>query len=413
MHHVLLIPEIVSEIIESGNGDPQLMRTCLTINSLFNLESTRIRWRQCGTELAWKLKGPAVGDLVRAIQRDLKRAQFYANFIKVLKLTNKMQNSGWPHYEMQQCDAKFFQYLGLLEFPMLQDIKFANHSGCTFNINAEIMAPFMQATLKNIRLSRIPGLSDGFLQLLGRCRLHILDIEDIDESNITQHGMTLFLRQMHYMGQLSITGLHDSWSSAAFDIISNMNTLQALILPLIQDAWIPVAGSFPRLHFLGGGLSGQALANIHTVVPDLSTLHIDLTRILPDTHRLILTETSNFKSLTTLLIKLNSNDHLVWSDLSILVKGCQSLKFLLIMDKESTQLSAVDITDDLMEEMAIYSPRLEHLSLCYERPNILSWRSIASLSRYCKCLQSLKMTTGKFFLSLLFTLPLSSLYLPS
>ena len=103
MHNLLSLPEMVGAILTANTVDHALLYRCLQVNRLFSHETTRILWNRCKTELQYyekRNKIPQVHDLASIASRDLKRAQYYATFIRELSFVRNSED--WENTEGEQ-----------------------------------------------------------------------------------------------------------------------------------------------------------------------------------------------------------------------------------------------------------------------------------------------------------------------
>jgi hypothetical protein len=125
MHRALLLPEIVATVLRSEADSPGFLNTALLINRLFSLETTRMLWKGCGVRWNSATAGhvtPNIRHLVHIIQMDLKRAQFYADFIHILLFDDEGEDSYFTE------EARWHNKLAALDFPNLKEVGFFGYA---------------------------------------------------------------------------------------------------------------------------------------------------------------------------------------------------------------------------------------------------------------------------------------------
>lgn len=143
---------------------------------------------------------------------------------------------------------------------------------------------------------------------------------------MSEDGLVRFLDNTDSLDSLDIrTGLDNSWSYKAFDVITRHRNPKLLSIPDIQDDWVhslryvsPISPAFPSLKYFYTGTSDQGLECLARYAPNLETLGIDLQNLPPSHH--ILASASCFTRLTRLTIHFGPQSSLSGQELVLLAE---------------------------------------------------------------------------------------------
>ncbi|QSZ33665.1 hypothetical protein DSL72_005233 [Monilinia vaccinii-corymbosi] len=407
MHRALFLPEIIKIILETESSSPGFLHTCLLISKTFSLEATRMLWYACGAYYPPEVYSHVTPDIKHLAQiaiEDVRRAQYYANFIHVLSFYQEetREDSEEEDYDIdfEPEEIKWHKELVSLQFPQLEDFTLFKDGHQGGMKTEDIITHFAQPNIKEFRVHEGDGLSDSlFHKLAHSCpRLKVLELSNMDESNVSEDTLVQFLTKADTLTWLAIrTALHGGWYDKAFLATARLPNLSHIAIPDIQDTWLDSIRQmnsstpiFPSLKELETGISDHNLECLVRYLPNLELLDIDL-EDLPPSHN-ILASASNFINLTSLTVKFSRKSSISSNDLLLLVQNCPSLDRLALGQPRSTNFprSELDITDSTIDEVAqILGTRILSLVIVLDRPTLLTWRSVCSLARYCKNLVGL------------------------
>lgn len=427
MHRALLIPEIVTGIIEAGNSSPGFLYTCLFTSKVFSLEASRILWYRCGASEYPEAYGHATPDirhLAQIVIHDAGRAQLYANLVHVLSFSKEEpEESEEPEYasdlseDEDEDDAHLYEIrwhkeLATLQFPLLEEFTLYETSNKMESNTGDMIAHYAQPYIRSIKAYRGNGLSESlFGSLTHSCpRLTSLILNNITASKGFEHALVRFLKKADALTWLDIrTGVYDSWSYEAFKAIARLPNLTHTTIPDIQDEWVDSVCStdcsssepkFPSLEDLETGMSNHGLECLAHKVPELQVLDLGLHNF-PSSHQ-ILMSASGFSHLTSLTIDYGERSRVSGNELLHLVRNCPLLERLSIGEvKDATVYpetsgrppTGLDINDNIIDEMAqVLGARIVHLRVFLDRSDLLTWRSILSLAQYCENIMDLSIS---------------------
>lgn len=396
MHRALLLPEIVATVLRTESSSPGFLYTCLLINKIFSLEASRILWHGCGAGrnifAPAEHVTPQIQHLARIILKDARRAQFYANFIHILRFHDEGESNDFLD------EARWHKELASVQFPYLEEITMYESDNATSLNTGDAVIHYMQPNLKYITLQKGGMLSDSFLDTLNRScpKLRALVLNRISESTVSEDALLRFLNGTNELLFLDIrSGLYSGWSYQVFEVITRYHSLRLLFIPDIQDDWVQplrhadaVSPAFPNLRHLFTGISDEALNCLVRHAPNLVTLRISC----PSKSHRILALASSFTRLTKLKIHFGPQSTVNGHDLVLLAQQCSELSMLCISEEEGYRPSGSGINDSIIDEMAQNIAEISQLSLLFDRPDLLTWKSILSLARHCNNLEMLKLT---------------------
>lgn len=421
MHRALLIPEIVTHIIDCNGSDAGYLHTCLLINTLFFHSTARILWYGCG--VGSSTKGhvtPYIRHLVQIARRDAERGQFYADFVKLLRFGEEIilenKDGGLVGREYGNKNL-YHEELGRLslEWTNIEDLEIAE-SECWNKERGAILMQYLQPKLRKLTLHQRDAIGDGFWEMLGeRCPgLKWLALKPgIVEDGVSKEGLVRFLGK-YKLECLDIRAEGDVWErvweQGMLEVLSKQSNLKQISIPDIEDASIEQLANrheatddtaFPALKSLRTGLSASALYSLRRVTPHLLTLSLDLRRISLSACTSILLNVSIFSQLSDLSIKFPANAQIHGDDLIHLAQSCPSLSRLSIaQDQPHTERPcSLNITNSHVETLARSAVNLKELYLLFRVPrNATSTEiyptelALESLARHCISLERLWLT---------------------
>ncbi|KAF2242161.1 hypothetical protein BU26DRAFT_382430, partial [Trematosphaeria pertusa] len=320
MHRALLLPEVVATILQNEVSTKGFLFTALFINKLFFKEASRILWYGCGTRY-----GNPIYHLARIVKNDQRRAQLYADLIRMVHFAYEFSNDEYTE------EAKWHEQLTRLQYPQLERVHFEDAlDSVSFN-RGDIIIHYAQPNVKEFRLRGGSMLSDSFLETLGqRClRLRSVELEIHKQNYISVKGLVNFLERSQSLEIVHLReGFENSWSARAFEVISQYPRLELLSIPDVEDTWIEsLAAGFPVLTSLWRfGASDRGLERMHRVAPNLTTLHLDLTNLSPSHHALA--SASNFSLLAMFSVKFAPGSSINGQELVLLAQNCPNLTWV-------------------------------------------------------------------------------------
>lgn len=403
MHRALLLPEIVTAIIRAGKTEEGLLCSCLLVNRLFYFETCRILWKGCYGIFGVGHVSPKISDLGNMLLRpDIgrDRAQFYANFVRVLVFQEDEFNG--------DDDARWHPQLHKLQFPLLEDLNiWKTRSAEEFNTEENILH-YVHPGLRDIRVDASGPLSDSFLDEISRLcpRLQQLDI-DFKNVTISKKGLTRFLARMSSLEGIHIAALDDSWSAEALAAVGKYERLKLLHVPATHDTWFDVLDScprqdlFPALKYLYClNTTGKALRRLHHINPYLEALHVynsglggtdDVTSVA-----------AHFSQLTNFRYQSGPNAHITGHNIVQLARGCRYLISLSIGQDQTEIPTAIDIDDHVVLLLCQALPCLKELCLLFDSTSPPTLAAILpAMSRHCPSLESLDISCGSDWQSIL------------
>jgi hypothetical protein len=397
MHRALLLPEIVAIILQSEATSRGFLHTALLINRLFSLEATRMLWKGCSTRLVSEALGnvtPDIRNLVHIIQMDLKRAQFYANFIHVLIFDEEGEDLNFSE------EAAFHKELAVLEFPNLEQIGLYGFPAAMPMNSGDVALHYARPNVTEFVLDQGSLLSDSFLEGLSRrCpKLKIFGLGDISENTISEVGIFRFIERYPFLTSFKVRrALVENWTLKGFMALAAHLNLEALEIPDIPDDWLnslcnerPTSPSFPKVKELVTGMSDRGLALLAPYMPDLDSLTLNLEQLPPSHH--ILESASNFARITTLFIEFGPGNFLDGHDLVHIAKGCPELKGLEFSEWVGCRPLGVNMRDSIIEEAAQHMRKMCVLVLAFDRAEMVTWKSVLSFARHAHSLVRLKLS---------------------
>jgi hypothetical protein len=397
MHRALLLPEIIATILRTEISSPGFLYTSLFINKTFSREASRILWEACGARCNSITFGhitPDIKHLAYIILKDPQRGQFYANFIHILEFDDEGESNDFLD------EARWHKELAAVQFPHLKEIGLYESDNATLMNTGDVVIHYAQPSMKYFTLCQGSCLSDSFLDILNRScpKLKSLTLNRIIESSVSKDGLVRFLDNTDSLEFLNIrTGFDDSWSREAFDVIARYRNLNLLSIPDVQDDWVQslhymstISSVFLKLRHFYTGTSNKGLENLARYLPNLETLSLHLQNLPPSHH--ILVSASSFTRLRRLTVHFGPQNSLSGHDLVLLAQNCPELAELSVGEDEGCRPSGSGITDSTIDDMAQKMPKISELSLIFDRPDLLTWRSLLSLARHCKNLAMLKIS---------------------
>lgn len=397
MHRALLLSEIIATILRAEISSPGFLYTCLFINSAFSIEATRILWDGCGARYNSAAAGhvaPDIKDLARIVLQDPRRAQYYANFIRILMFHDEGEANDFID------EARWHRELAAIQFPMLEEVGLFESDNATSLNTGDAITHYAQPNVKYFTLRQGSLLSDSFLDTLHRScpKLKSLTLNGTSDNTVSEDGLVRFLEGTNSLESLDFrTGLDGSWSCKALHIITGYRNLKLLSIPDIQDDWIdslrhasPIYPAFPNLKYFFTGTSDQGLEFLALYAPNLDTLSLDLQNLPPS--RYILASASKFTRLTSLAVHFSPQSTLTGHDLVVLTQKCPQLTDISIGEDEGSRPSGFGISDSVIDEVARNLPKLSQLILIFDNPGLLTWQSLLSFARHCKSLEMLKIS---------------------
>lgn len=430
MHRALLIPEIVTQIIDCNRSDAGYLHTCLLINALFFHSTARILWHGCG--VGSSTKGhvtPYVRHLVWIARRDARRGQFYAGLVKLLRFGKEVNTEdedevlvGWEHVD-ENCYHEELHRLNL-EWANIEELEIAELE--IWNEEREAtLTQYLQPKLKKIALQQRDAAGDDFLEMLSeRCPgLKWLALKPrFAEDGVSKQGFLRFLGK-YKLESLNIRADADSWERDwelwMLELLSKQGNLKHISIPDLEDASLEQWANgmeaaediaFPGLISLRTGLSASGLRSLHRVKPCLSTLCLDQRRIESSTCSSTLLNLSVFSQLSDLSIQFPAGMRIYGDDLTHLVQSCPSLSRLSIAkDIWYTERPwSINIHDSHIETLARSAVNMKELYLLFDVPGIPgsvkdfpTHVALESLGRHCVNLERLWLTCDPDWFTLL------------
>ncbi|PVI05809.1 hypothetical protein DM02DRAFT_724902 [Periconia macrospinosa] len=405
MHRALLLPEIVSSILRTNGHDTKnLLFASLLTNQLFFNEAVRILWEACGAryEMCGVRHGeywptPKIVHLANIAMENVHRAQFYANFIRMLSFEYE---SDWSS------EAKHHAQLAELTFPQLKEVAFyeADERAAIYNTGTNLLH-YVQPTLTTFDVWTSSNISRDLLEALGRqcsSRLEYLKLRVArGDHSIEPSKLNWFIRKMRMLQVLDIPSL--DWTFDTFREISRLPRLELLNSPPIQEAWLSKLNydidPFTSLKSIQTTLADNAVENLHRVCPRLQHLHLTAQA----TNHHLLLSASKLTQLQSLDIDAPSDDRVKWSitgsDLVHFSHKINSLQELSIAQDALLQRlpTAIGLNDSTFDAVARNSPSLKVLEFHYggsdsSSTTSLTISSLYSLSKYCLNLERLEIS---------------------
>jgi hypothetical protein len=399
MHRALLLPEIVTTIVRAGKTEPDLLYNCLFVNKLFSVEACRILWKGCYGIFGVGHVTPKISDLANMVLRqDIgpKRAQFYANFIRVLVF---QENDTGEDDDTD--DAQWHPQLRHLRFPVLEDLNIWKTKSSEELNTEENILHYVHTGLRDLRVDASGPLSDFFLDELSRLspRLQQLDI-DFKNVTITKEGLARFLQKMSHLEGIHVAALEKCWSAESFAAVARYERLKLLHVPATQDTWFDALGSdpksnmFPALKYLYClNTTGKALRRLNDINPRLEAIHV-YNGSLEGAEDVLLTA-ARFPLLTNFRYQSGIGAHITGFNLLKLARGCRSLTSLSIGQDQAQPPSGIDITDSVVYSLAQSLPFLKESILLFEATNRPSIASVLiAFSQHCPTLNRLEISCG-------------------
>jgi len=376
MHPALLLPEIVATILANGATLPGLLYTALTINKLFFNEAARLLWYQCG------IRGSGVGStgrvtpgirhLVAIIERDVGRAQIYANLIHVLVFGYEPEGNSYFGAN------RWHPQLSQMQFPRLDTASF-------FALGAYIL--HYARGLRTLHVAGREEVPGGWLDRLSeQCpSLKSLSLQVYRTSSVDQESFCQFLERSQSLEYLDVAKMSSHWNSRTLRTASLYPHLSRLECPLVLSDWLDTSISgFTSLKSLTTTISDEALELLHRITPDLTFLRL----MTASEH--ILCSASMFTRLKSLDVIVPENG-IYSQDLLQLAKSCPNLVEVIIGSERPMGPSSA-ISDEVMNSFALHLPNLKEVQLAYEtRYTGLTIASLYSFGKHCPKLQRLQL----------------------
>ncbi|KAJ4982908.1 hypothetical protein SVAN01_11610 [Stagonosporopsis vannaccii] len=396
MHRALYLPEIVTAIVRAGKTEPGFLYSCLLVNKLFCHEACRILWKGCYGIFGVSHVTPKISDLAHMVLRagiGPERAQFYANFIRVLVF----QQDEFTRED----DARWHFQLRKLQFPLLEDLNIWKTESAESSNTEQAILHYVHPGLRDIRIDASARLSDYFLDELSRLcpQLQQLDI-DFKNVTISKQGLTRFLQRMSSLQGVHVAALDKSWSVEGFIAVAKYERLTLLHVPAIEETWfdalqlVNVSRLFPELqYFYSLNTSGKALRRLHAINPRLQAVHLYNSSLLESED--VLQAAARFAQLTNFRYQPGLNAEIQGQELLHLARSCSQIKSLSIGQDQTPPPTAVGMSDDIIRSLAGSLQLLQELYLIYESSSPPSIASILSaFSQHCPLLNQLEITCG-------------------
>lgn len=394
MHRALLLPEIVTAIVRAGKTEPGLLYNCLFVNKLFSHEACRILWKGCYGIFGVGHITPAISDLGNMVLNPnigRERAQFYANFIRVLVF----QEEEGSHLEE---DALWHPQLCSLQFPLLEDLNIWKTKSAEALNTEQAILHYIHPGLRDLRVDASGPLSDHFLDEVSRLcpRLQQLDM-DFQNVTISKEGLARFLKRMPYLEGIHVAALDKSWSAEAFAAVAKYARLKLLHVPAVLEAWFDDLQSpilFPALRqFYALNTTGKALLRLHSANPRLEALHLyNGSRLGPED---VLSAASNFSRLTNFRYQPGPNAAVAGQDLVKLARGCPHLTYMAVGQDQAVIPDIINMNDSAMYSIAQNLPFLREFYLLGRSESPPSIDSILSaFNQHCPLLNRLEISCG-------------------
>ncbi|KZM24916.1 uncharacterized protein EKO05_0002712 [Ascochyta rabiei] len=394
MHRALLLPEVVAAIIRSGKTEAGLLHNCLLVNRTFSFEACRILWKGCYGIFGVGHVTPTISILANMVLREgigRSRAQYYANFIRVLVFQE----------DHKADDATWHPQLRKLQFPLLEDLNiWKTRAAEEFNTEENILH-YVHPGLRDLRVDASGPLSDFFLKEISRLCPHLQQL-DIDFKNvtITKKGLASFLRKMSSLEGLHVAALDGSWSAEALAAVSVYDRLQLLHVPSTPEPWFNTVDTvssspyFPALkYFYCLDTTGKALVRLHSLNPRLEALHIYNGNLQGSDD--VLSACAQFSQLVKFRYQPEKDAQITGHTLLKLAQCCPLLTSLSIGQDQAVPPIATDITDSIVSLIAENLLNLKELYLIFETtlpPGIAT--TLSSLSKNCNKLERLEISCG-------------------
>lgn len=364
----------------------------LFVNKLFSYEASRKLWETCGPRHKFKQKYLGIKNLVTVVQTDLRRAQFYANFIRVLTFVGYGAASYTPALLTEEHNK-----LNCLHFPSLQVLKIEGmyrEIEQPVSINpTDILVQYFHSNLQELTLGHGSQLSNVFFGSLERScsRLKRLNLKDTTNNNVSEDDLSRFLASASALDTLDIrTNLGNAWTKTTFNTLADScGTLKYLSLPELQVDWLDHQHSrtqtaFPLLLEFVGIVHEQDLESLSQYMPNLKSLELNFSSLAPSHH--ILAPISLFIHLKRLEVEFHRDSIFDGQELLLLSRMCPALK---ILDLGQTSVPNKGVTDEVINEVAMNLPDLGYCRLNFAPPYTITWSSSLFFLRHCKHLNSL------------------------
>ncbi|KAF2869046.1 hypothetical protein BDV95DRAFT_609293 [Massariosphaeria phaeospora] len=377
MHPALGLPEVVGlvlDLFDPVDEKPSLspLYNSLFVNKLFNHEATRIMWSaNFDSDRAYLLNNLA--------RKDVARAQFYANFIRVMEI--------YPR------NGENVTELCHLAYPRLQKVLVYEYSHIEYPPHAyadEICKHLAQPSLLHYELHEGPAITDDVLAALTQhCpKLQSLRLKSSGHDSATAEGLVYLISALHYIHSFIFQGAFAGiLTSKSFQAFAQHPRLKSLALPLIEDDWLHAlqeldrtGAVFPELIELRTQISCSGLELLLRYAPKLEILIIYPQVVA--THSL-LAVASGFVNLVELHVEFSPGSTINGTDLINLTRSCPKLVSLVVGGVGDSKPSVKNLTDDTIVEMARLLPDLTAFHLICEPRDILSWSALRALGEHC------------------------------
>jgi hypothetical protein len=378
MHRALLLPEIVAAILANGATIHRLLYRALTVNKLFSSEAARLLWYRCGERSGVNLgdyNALGIRHFIPIVKRDIGRAQYYANLVRVLSFSNE-----GDHYEGTYITAfHCFNALSQLKFPNLEE-------AIILTIEYDILRYIPKLRSLHVQMFKEAPKTwfDDHTALFSNLKRLKLNLYDRD--SIPPETLHRLLERTQSLEDLYILPSKRYWSPESFLVVSRYPNLRYLSCPVIESYWIDLSTSgFVALESLHTAISLEALEHFHRQVPQLVSLTVTATS------KHLITCAANFTMLRHLSITVTDyHDH--GKELVHLSQRCSHLVTLVIHGIRPLGAHDSDLSDQVMESVAGRLPDLEEVKIHYDSTENtpLTMASMLSFAKHCPRLRKLQ-----------------------
>jgi len=271
---------------------------------------------------------PDIKTLAHIVQVDLKHVKFYAGFIHILSFDDEGEDTNFTE------EARWHKELAALEFRNLEEVAMYGFTAAMPMNSGDVVLHYVMPSVREFIIDEGTLLSDSFLETLNhRCpKLKKFGLGDVSENIMSEDGIVRFIEKSVFLTELNIRrALVESWTLKEFTAIARHLSLEILETPDIPDYWLDslhdtraISHSFPKVKRLVTGTSDMCLELLAQYIPHLESLALSL-EALP---------------------------------------------------------SGIDINDSIIDEAAKYMGEMCVLILAFDRPDLLTWKSVLSFARH-------------------------------
>ena len=391
MHRALLLPEIVSAILQAGKSEPGLLSHSLLVNQLWFQEASRILWAICNSTCTEQTHPDIhrLGTLV--LLEGAERAQVYADVVQELSF----------HYGEDYTDqTSWHEVLCRLRFPMLRSVWFWETDHAALLNTENVILHYAQSALQALVVDACGTLSENFFDVLAQfcSRMQNLKLHPTKVDASPLSVLRLCQRLVNVVDLDLGEGFQKTLTLPLFEALASCRNLELLTIPHVQDDFLrslePASGLdwFPKLKYLCTSADASALELLNPFIPKLEALQLSNTHLGRTDN--ILSVVSSFTYLTDITLRLSASS-LVRSEQTLqLAQRCPGLERLKIGDDtwSDAKPSAAGFTDSFIQELAPKLPRLKQLFFVLSRdsedlPGAI--KTIQTLGRHCRFLEEL------------------------